>query len=95
MRTLMKVTQTDINKGCRAVNFNCPVARAIRRQYTNCHYCSVYYDATVEILVIDPKTANSKMETYKLPRSVLRFIKRFDKFGKKAVKPFNFYLEKI
>lgn len=86
MRKLIKVTQRDINSTKKNYDSDsCPVARAIQRELGDrvCVEHSYYRDAiTIEFGGLELVA----------PRSVSRFVKKFDNKGKKAVKPINFYL---
>lgn len=81
MRKLIKVTQKHINKGKPSKSCLCPVALA-------CQDTFGILNVNVILGIIDVGC-----NPLRSPRSVDRFIKKFDKHGKKAVKPFNFYLE--
>jgi hypothetical protein len=85
-KILCKVTQTDINKGCRSDAHDCPVARAVKRtlkvDYVAVRPCSDIKTTTI-----------LTNKWYRNPLSVQKFIQKFDREGKKKVKPFNFYLQ--
>ena len=86
MKKLIKVTQRDINGTKKNYDSDsCPVARAIERELGDrvCVEHSYYRDAI---------TIESSGFEVTAPRSVSRFVKKFDNKGKKAVKPFNFIL---
>lgn len=78
MSKLIKVTKKHIQKGGKYYN-DCPVALAIK---------DVFPDKTVSVdgmyIFVTPKNI-------KCPRSVSRFVNRYD--DEKSVKPFNFILK--
>ncbi len=84
MKKLIRVTQEDIRKGNRESKTNCPVAIAISRVFPRMHPLLV--GSTMGILGVF-----TGIKFIDLPRSAVRFIKKFDSC--KAVKPFNFYLD--
>lgn len=86
MRKLIKVEQRHINRGVREDADSCPVARA-------CNAAKLGYEFSAKGETLDFKRGGDYYLPTTAPRSVQRFIKRFDKLGRKAVKPFNFYLE--
>ena len=81
MKKLIKVTQKHINKGCKYAENGCPIALALAEALGT------------------PKVAAGDLgikiagTVYESPRSVARFVSKFDKLGKKGVKPFNFILD--
>lgn len=77
--TLIKVTQADIDEGSPAAACNCPVARALNRQFGEWWTVAVTY------------AISNKGRRIALPRSAQRFIRRFDSI--RDVKPFNFKLD--
>ena len=79
MKLKIKVTQEDINNGEPCETMSCPVALALSRQLNlfNPVYVSYSYFSTDNKYVY-------------LPRSVKRFIHRFD--SGEEVKPFNFII---
>jgi ribosomal protein L31 len=79
-RILIEVTQKDINSGCRRNTMRCPVAKALKR------YVRVPLVGSSHIF-FNTENTRQIMDT---PRSVMRFIKKFD--ANKPVKPFKFYL---
>lgn len=82
---MIEVTAADIRKGKRSDYHFCPVALAINRQtgITSC-----VDDKWLELYL-----PGRFPDTFKvLPRSVRRFIRKFDKHGRKAVEPFSFRL---
>ena len=87
MKQVIEVTQKHINKGCKDEPYRCPVALAIK-------------DKTQEGIAVYNNSFSDGIygplhNEYKYPRSVRRFVAKFDALGKKAVKPFRFILEKI
>jgi len=85
MKKLIVVTKTDIRKGIQSSVHNDPIALAVSRALK----ASKVVVGVEDLAVGDFPTA----DTYALPRSVQRFIRRFDTKGKKAVTPFRFYLD--
>lgn len=81
MRKLIKVRLRHIRGGEPKSSGFCPVALAIRDAGI-----SVFFVCAGEISYGYPKHVNATP-----PRSVKRFIRRFD--DRKPVKPFNFFLE--
>lgn len=88
MRRLISVTKQNIRDGessrwgdGKTDPCECPVARAIRESlgYTVAAYGAGVYCQRWE-------------QSVPAPRSVRRFIRRFDVGGPRAVKPFSFYL---
>jgi hypothetical protein len=80
-RKLIKITQKHINKGKRR-DFNfCPVAIALVDSGFGFAFV-----VSGGITVMGHKGISA-------PRSVNSFLYKFDSKGKKAVKPFNFYLK--
>lgn len=79
-RMLIEVTQDDINSGRERNSDLCPVAKALGR------YVKL---PSVGLWHIFYNTEN-KLKIANMPRSVMRFIKKFD--NNKPVKPFKFYL---
>lgn len=81
----ISVKQKHIKAGMQGSCYWCPISQAIR---DGLKIKEIAFVTTGEwsISVIDNK--------YKTPRSVVRFIRRFDELGKSAVKPFNFFLDK-
>lgn len=84
MKQLIKVTQQCIENGEPNSADYCPVALAIREQ-TDYDYVEVY-GKIGEVGDVYYDECNVSF-----PRSVERFVKRFD--NNKPVKPFNFFLE--
>lgn len=86
MRKLIKVTKKHINLGESGHPRSCPIALAAIEQLAQ--------EASVGFSTISFKDTNWLFTSlHSLPRSAQRFIRKFDKYGKKAVKPFNFYLD--
>lgn len=89
---LIKVEQKHINKGKRGKCRFCPIALALKdRGLTH-----IFVDADTVSFIRTVKHEGSwytEIAGCDLPRSARRFIKKFDKEGKNAVKPFNFYLD--
>lgn len=82
MKKLIKVLDKHIKKGKRSDPFGCPIFHACK-------------DAGLDVQGVGDITGiwlggDSKI---RIPRSVQRFILRFDNKGKNHVKPFNFYLD--
>lgn len=80
MRKLIEVTRKDIRQGKRWASRSCPVALAIQRQTGE--------DCLVKNACI---VAQGKFLPIKSPRSVSRFVRRFD--AGKRCQPFRFYLK--
>lgn len=74
------VTKQNIKDGIKGDSRNCPVALAIKKEYPICDVSA----AEDYIYLGDYE--------YKVPRSVQRFITKFDKV-KSSVKPFCFILK--
>lgn len=85
MRKLIKVTQRHIKDGKRASIVACPVALALN-EATGKQFIVARY--SIENL-------SRPSELIEASRSVKRFVEKYDKYGRKAVKPFNFFLEVI
>lgn len=64
---------------------NCPIVLAILEQTGNNIYIGSYF--------IEKRAIVTITDGYYLPRSVYRFVSRFD--SQKSVKPFNFILKKL
>jgi hypothetical protein len=79
---LIEVTKRDILRGRRQATDACPVARALKRALG---------------LECEPSVEEGRIRVfgrcYKAPRSVTRFVRRFDKLGHAQVQPFRFRLE--
>lgn len=74
---IIKVTEDHIKNGLRCTTTCCPVALALQEISSNVSVglVGIWLDSV----------------RYKVPRSVYRFIRRFD--NNKTVKPFNFILK--
>jgi hypothetical protein len=83
MQKVISVTQKHINKGIREERDSCPVALALLD--------NGFDFVSVDQISIDWRINNNAVNVAS-PRSVARFVTKFDKLGKKAVKPFNFKL---
>lgn len=84
----INVTQDDIDKG-QINNCNlCPIALAIKRILKINSYNTIFVSSVIKLL----RYWNMEIQKYEVisPRSVKRFIQRFDQG--KSVKPFNFFL---
>lgn len=88
----IRVEQEDIDKGGNG-GMNCPVARAVTRQTGERWYVRGWAESSWAGHV-DDQWADAKptIGPYKYPRSVARFVNRFDRKGPSAVKPFTFVL---
>ena len=84
MRKLIEVTQKHINKGVKGKCNRCPVALAISDTFGTPEVGIFYKNGWID--------SEDDYKDFNLSRSVSRFIGRFDKLGKKAVKPFRFWL---
>jgi hypothetical protein len=84
MRKLITVTEHHTNNGLVNSRICCPIALAILEKVPGCH---PYVGR--EHVGFEGRFKNQKP----LPRSARRFIKKFDRYGKNAVKPFRFYVE--
>lgn len=85
MRKLIKVTRSCISQGNQENLTSCPIAIASCNQFN-------LIPGTVRVFEYAICGLDGSDEI-PLPRSAQRFIKKFDKYGKKGVKPFNFYIE--
>ena len=86
MKIKFEVSEEDIKKSRRLIKkecraFSCPVALALRKKLKCTYEVSVTRDNSY-------LTCNYEVEN---PRSVRRFIKKFDE--KEPVKAFNFFLD--
>lgn len=82
---IIKVTEEHIKRGKRYKGLQCPVALAIKEQLG---YKALVCGVSVDFLL--PNRMGQLSVT--VPRSVQRFIKKFDAEGRSAAKPFNFTL---
>ena len=78
---IIPVTQKHIKNGRQNDARLCPIALAIRDKYSN-----------IDTLFVETDEICIDYNYYKPSKSVIRFIKKFDKYGEKAVAPFNFKL---
>ena len=87
MQKVISVTQKHINKGHREQRDSCPVALALLG--------NGFDSVSVDEFSIDGRHSDegdTGFVSFESPRSVARFVRKFDRLGKKAVKPFNFKL---
>lgn len=84
-RTLVKVKKKHIQNGCKLTMDSCPVSLAI------CDASDDFSFVKTTGSVISVSMREQMNELIDAPRSVTRFVKRFD--AGKPVKPFNFYLK--
>jgi hypothetical protein len=82
------VTQKDIDKGLKSSCYECPIARAFKREVKN----EIRYGFAVNADSIDHFTKDDKWYIYALPKEAKKFIRRFD--HDQPVKPFTFEIEK-
>jgi hypothetical protein len=82
----IQVTKKDIRSGDPGFSRSCPVALAVIRTYPDAVAVRVFK----ELVRIDTRYM---IHSVLNPRSVQRFVRRFDK-GKK-VQPFNFLMKEI
>ena len=83
----IKVTQKDIEEGFRGSCYDCPIARAFKREVKPTSHIQLNVGAE-RILHREVYSWDS----YTLPEKAQTFIKRFD--DGKPVKPFTFEIEK-
>lgn len=84
MKTIrVRVTQKDIACGKKDNAASCPLAKAVRRRLG------------VRSAEIDGFSAdiNTGAVTLPLPKRAVRFVNRFDWYGRESVKPFSFALK--
>lgn len=81
---IIKVQKKHILRGIQEESNACPVALALIDAGFKCPDVG-YNDMRDDIINV----------SFHYPRSVKRFVKTFDKKGKKAVKPFSFILKQI
>ncbi len=90
----LTITQKHINHGIRHSPCECPIALALCDQLdvdvSNGERVSVDDDA-VEVYDAD----NRLIREYQATKKLARFVKRFDKVGKSAVKPTTFQLKRV
>lgn len=98
MKYKVSVTQEDIDHGFIENCRNCPVSLAIRRELAkdnpkNICSCEVFGNDLITFLIVVTTVPHYKYNKFSIfqPRSVSRFIKRFDR--NKSVKPFNFIMD--
>ena len=89
MKKVIEVTQRHINKGKKGERKACPVYYAIN-------------EATGKDIGVGDESFDFiydydkyRYTYFKFPRSVKRFVAKFDELGRKAVKPFRFILQSI
>lgn len=92
MRKLIEVTQEDIDHGKRLDSSKCPIARAIKRHFPTSETMKIVQAGLKGIYYWDNHMAKEICPT---PRSAYRFIRKFDRWGRNGVKPFNFYMESV
>lgn len=80
MKNFISVELKHIKRGKRKDSLLCPVALAIREQVSSVWHLQASY-----------KFLDVNYARYHTPRSVLRFMRKFD--AAKPVKPFNFILK--
>jgi hypothetical protein len=83
----IEVTLKDIEKGFRGSCYDCPIARAFKREVKTTSHTGLSIGAE-RILHREVHEWNA----YTLPKKAQTFIKRFD--GGKQVEPFTFEIEK-
>lgn len=89
MKKLISVTQKDIDTGIRISCINCPVATALTRDTGSlCEVFQTHPNQDCELWCHRP---GIPIKAISAPRSVNRFVKRFDRGL--PVKPFRFYFE--
>lgn len=94
MRKLIKVTQECIDNGIFCSMGSCPVAIALHKEFdmeidvrANINNCTLKYEDVYFYYMKD----DGLVYKQNAPRSVKRFITKFD--NEKTVKPFNFYFD--
>ncbi len=82
--TKIHVTQKHIDKGIKNNCLKCPVALALY-EYSKmlCDNITVIHQLSI--------LYSNRIEYYHMPKSIIRFIRKFD--TNKKVKPFNFVLK--
>ena len=91
MRKLIKVTKKHIKNGIPLDKYKCPVAKAILENV----FANYSVRVTSSYIEISAPESWCGYFYYKVPRSVQRFIRKFDSINVKKHKmaqPFNFYL---
>lgn len=89
---IVRVTKHDIRSGVRSDPDSCPVTRALRRTgviktpWVGSSMDKNWKTNSYKSLVLDYE------ETIPAPRSVVRFVNRYD--NRKPVKPFSFIVRK-
>jgi len=78
---IIHVKRKHIRAGHKCQPRSCPIALAIEEQWG----CDMIY-------VDENQISIDNYNGYHIPRSVVRFIRKFDKKGKVTVRPFNFKL---
>ena len=90
----IQVTQEDIDRGHRGLEFSCPVAGAITRAVKGLYACSVTND---RILLFHTPNFTIKTWIPNVPNSVKNFTEAFDVAVTleqlKALQPFEFELD--
>lgn len=84
MRKRINVTKTDIKRGKRASECECPVARAMLRHFgvVSVGFTSVYFGS------------REKSVRLSLPDGIMNFIRRFDDGVRSyQLKPFSFIID--
>lgn len=77
----INVTKKDILRGNRRSPQSCPITLALRRSLPEFKYIMVYGSFCIlELTEID------------LSRKCMTFVRKFDTYGRKAVKPFSFII---
>lgn len=84
---IVNVTKKHINSGKRNNCYECPIALAII-DAVDCD--TIYVDETSVGYGYREDDGNTRRISHNLPRSAVRFIKRYD--YEKSVKPFKFIL---
>lgn len=98
----VSVTRKHIWRGKKGKASSCPVALALREHFPGANVGFSFielYDGPVDDIGL-PFSGDSADRLYRtgyngegFPRRVGRFVRKFDKFGRKAVKPFSFFLK--
>ncbi len=85
MKIKIEVKQCHIWEGNQNDRYCCPIAKAVSEDLA-CYGNEVR---------VDKSNIKVNRKKYKMPRSVQRFIKKFDAKGSNFVKPFSFILKEI